>query len=330
MKDKNGSTTSILPHFAQDFINHFAVINKSRNTQYAYTNELRLFFQFLCNSMPTFPSFPVDISLSLLENIGHRDIEAFLSWASLERNNGVRALARKQAVIKSLYRYLLREDMISKDVTIKLDPINVNQKLPKALEPNQIADLTDVLQNGTGLSKDQLKYHAYTEKRNYAIFLTFIGTGLRLSELCSLNLRTTYLNKSCFELVRKGNKETVVYFNTEITEALNDYLQNERQRYAHGKSEALFLYMQGKRISTRAVQNLVAKYMEILKTLGHNTDGFSAHKMRSTFATLLLRETDNLAIVQDALGHADPRTTRIYAKVLDEQLKRSAALIKFK
>ena len=265
-----------------------------------------------------------------MEKIGHRDIEAYLSWARIERNNGVRALARKQAVIKSLYRYLLREDMISKDVTIKLDPINVNQKLPKALEPNQIADLTDVLQNGTGLSKEQLKYHAYTEKRNYAIFLTFIGTGLRLSELCNLNLTTTNLNKGSFEVIRKGNKETLVYFNTEIAEALKDYLQNERQRYAEGKPDALFLSMQGKRISTRAVQNLITKYMGILKTMGHNTVGFSAHKMRSTFATLLLRETDNLAIVQDALGHSDPRTTRIYAKVLDEQLKRSAALIKFK
>jgi len=331
MKDNKRFASTTLPYFAKDFINHLAVINKSRNTQYAYTNELRLFFQFLCNSLPTFPSSPEGISLlHHMENIGHRDIEAYLSWSSIERNNGVRALARKQAVIKSLYRYLLREDMISKDVTIRLDPINVKQKLPKALEPNQIAELTDVLKNGTGLSKEQLKYQAYTEKRNYAIFLTFIGTGLRLTELCNINLTTTNLNNGCFEVNRKGDKETVVYFNSEIADALNDYIQNERPRYAHGKSEALFLSMQGKRISTRAVQNLITKYMEILKTLGHNTDGFSAHKMRSTFATLLLRETDNLAIVQDALGHADPRTTRIYAKVLDEQLKRSAALIKFK
>lgn len=331
MKVYNGFPSSTLPHFAQDFINHLAVINKSRNTQYAYTNELRLFFQFLCDSMPTFPSSPEGISILYhMNNIGHRDIEAYLSWARIERNNGVRALARKQAVIKSLYRYLLREDMITKDVTVKLDPINFNQKLPKALEPNQIADLTDVLQNGIGLSKEQLKYHAYTEKRNYAIFLTFIGTGLRLSELCNLNITKTNLHNGCFEVLRKGNNETVVYFNTEIADALNDYLRNERHRYAQSKSDALFLSMQGKRICTRAVQNLITKYMEILKALGHNTDGFSAHKMRSTFATLLLRETDNLAIVQDALGHADPRTTRIYARVLDEQLKRSAALIKFK
>jgi len=105
---------------------------------------------------------------------------------------------------------------------------------------------------------------------------------------------------------------------------------NERPRYVHKDVDALFQSIQGNRISKRAVQNLIAKYMTILKTLGHNTEGFSVHKMRSTFATLLLRETDNLAIVQDALGHSDPRTTRIYAKVLDEQLKRAANLIKFK
>ena len=329
MNEKNKSVFAPLPYFVREFINHLAVINKSPTTQYAYANEIRLFFQYLCNWLKDFPASLEGISISHMENLSHRDVEAYLSWAVSERKNGVRALARKQAVIKSLFRYLLREDLISKDVTIKLDPINVKSKLPKALEPNQIADLADALQTGSGLSKDQLKYQAYTSKRNYAIFLTFIGTGLRLSELCNLNLAATNLGKGCFEVNRKGNKETVVYFNSEITDALNDYIQNERPRYAHNNSEALFLSIQGKRISTRAVQNLVEKYMKILQNLGHNTAGFSAHKMRSTFATLLLRETDNLAIVQDALGHADPRTTRIYAKVLDEQLKRSASLIKF-
>lgn len=321
---------SPLPSFAKDFINHLAVTNKSKSTQAAYSQELCLFFQFLSSSMPGFPTSPEDIGLSLLETVGHRHIEGYLSWANNERANGPRALARKQAVIKSLYRYLLREDMIHKDVTIKLEPINVNQKLPKALEPNQIADLTEVLETGQGLSTGQLKYHVYTEKRDYAIVLTLIGTGLRLSELCNLNISKTSIHNGCFEIVRKGNKETVIYFNDDVAKALHDYLANERPRYVHKDVEALFLSIQGNRISKRAVQNLIAKYMTILQTFGHNTEGFSVHKMRSTFATMLLRETDNLAIVQDALGHSDPRTTRIYAKVLDEQLKRAASLIKFK
>lgn len=319
-----------LPSFAADYINHLAVTNKSKSTQIAYTYELFLFFQYLCDSLPVFPSSPSNIDLTLMNTLGHRQIESYLGWASAKRNNGPRALARKQAVIRSLYRYLLREEMIQKDVTIKLDTINVNQKLPKALEPNQVADLTDALESGIGLSEGQLKYHMYTAKRDFAIVLTLIGTGLRLSELCNLDVSRTNLNKGCFEIVRKGNNETVIYFNDDIAKALNDYLMNERPRYIRNDVEALFLSIQGNRISKRAVENLIEKYMNILKALGHNTEGFSVHKMRSTFATLLLRETDNLAIVQDALGHADPRTTRIYAKVLDEQLRRAADLIKFK
>lgn len=322
---------SSLPSFARAYIHHLGVINRSENTQLAYAQELFLFFQYLCDSLSEFPSSPAKIKISDLEHIMHTDIEAYLSWARTYRKNGVRALARKQAAIRSLYRYLLKEDLILKDVTLKLDTIQVNQKLPKALEPEQIADLADILESGVGLTNGQLKYHNYTEKRDFAIFLSFIGTGLRLSELCSLKLQNIDFNKGCFNVIRKGNKETLIYFNQEISDALTEYINNERTRYALiNEPDALFLSIQGKPISKRAVQDLTKKYLNVLQSFGHNTEGFSAHKLRSTFATLLLRETDNLAIVQDALGHSDPRTTRIYAKVLDEQLRRAANLIKFK
>lgn len=321
---------SSLPPYARAYIHHLGVINKSENTQLAYAQELTLFFQFLCDTHSEFPPSPPDLTLTHLESLQHPDLEVYLSWARNYRKNGVRALARKQAVIRSLYRYLLKEDFLIKDITLKLDPIQVNQKLPKALEPEQIADLTDILESGVGLSEGQLKYHNYTEKRDFAIFLTFIGTGLRLSELCNLKLQSIDFNKGCFEVIRKGNKETLIYFNQEIANALTDYIKNERARYSFADPDALFLSIQGNPISKRAVQDLIKKYLSVLKAFGHNTEGYSAHKLRSTFATLLLRETDNLAIVQDALGHADPRTTRIYAKVLDEQLRRAADFIKFR
>ncbi|AHF06970.1 tyrosine-type recombinase/integrase [Desulfitobacterium metallireducens] len=319
-----------LPSYTRSYINHLGVINKSPNTQKAYAQELHLFFNFLCQYISDFPSSPTSLTLDHINQIQHNDIEAYLCWALTNRNNGVRALARKQAVIRSFYHYLLREDLVSKDITLKLIPIHLGQKAPKALEPEQIADLVDILETGSGLSKGQLKYHTYTEKRDFAIFITFIGTGLRLTELYSLNLQNIDFNKGCFFVTRKGNKETNIYFNSEVATAIQDYIKNERQRYLVKESDALFLSIQGNRMSKRAIQDLIKKYMTILKKQGHNTEGFSAHKLRSTFATLLLRETDNLAIVQDALGHADPRTTRIYAKVLDEQLKRAADYIKFR
>ncbi|ACL20725.1 tyrosine-type recombinase/integrase [Desulfitobacterium hafniense] len=319
-----------LPSYAFTYINHLGVINRSPHTQKAYAQELFLFLKFICDYKPGFPPSPSSLTIGHLQQIQHTDVEAYLNWARTQRKNGVRALARKQAAIKSFYRYLLREDLILKDITIKLNPISQNQKAPKALEPEQIADLVDIIETGTGLSEGQLKYHLYTEKRDYAIFLTFIGTGLRLSELYGLNLQSIDFNKGCFAVIRKGNKETNIYFNTEVATAIQDYIKNERPRYMLQHTEALFLSIQGNRMSKRAIQDLIKKYMAILQNFGHNTEGYSAHKLRSTFATLLLRETENLAIVQDALGHSDPRTTRIYAKVLDEQLRRAADHIKFR
>jgi len=319
-----------LPSYVCTYINHLGVINRSSHTQKAYAQELYLFLEFICNYKAGFPSSPAVVGIEHIKEIQHTDIEAYLNWARTTRKNGVKALARKQAAIRSFYRYLIREDLIIKDVTLKLNPIAQNQKAPKALEPEQIADLVDIVETGTGLSEGQLKYHVHTEKRDYAIFLTFIGTGLRLSELNSLNIQSVDFNKGSFSVIRKGNKETNIYFNSEISLAIQDYINNERQRYQIKQTEALFLSMQGNRMSKRAIQNLIKKYMNVLQRFGHNTEGFSAHKLRSTFATLLLRETDNLAIVQDALGHSDPRTTRIYAKVLDEQLRRAADQIKFR
>lgn len=319
-----------LPSYAITYINHLGVINRSPHTQKAYAQELFLFLDYMGNFKSGFPSSPSSLTIDHIKQIQHTDIEAYLNWARTQRKNGVKALARKQAAIKSFYRYLLREDLIIKDITIKLNPISQNQKAPKALEPEQIADLVDIVETGTGLSNSQLKYHIYTEKRDYAIFLTFIGTGLRLSELYSLNLQNTDFNKGCFTVIRKGNKEANIYFNDEVARAIQDYIKHERSRYVFQENDALFLSIQGNRMSKRAIQDLIKKYMTILKGFGHNTEGFSAHKLRSTFATLLLRETENLAIVQDALGHSDPRTTRIYAKVLDEQLRRAAEHIKFR
>lgn len=320
-----------LPSFAQDFINHLSVINRSETTRRSYVYELRHFFNYILGT-PKFEALP-SISSFTLENmasLNHRDVEAFLSWAKTEGNNGPRALSRKQAAIKSLYRYLVREEMLIKDITLKLEPIAVKSKLPKALEPNEVADLTEVLEDGQGLTKGQLKYYNYTEKRDRAIILTLINTGLRLSELCGLNLSDINYKDSSFSVLGKGDKDAKVYFNDEVSAILQDYIKNERSRYNKSYTDALFLSIQCKRISKTSVESIVKKYMKILADMGYNTSDFSTHKMRSTTATMLLRETDNLALVQDFLRHSDPRTTRQYAKILDEQLKRAANMIKFK
>lgn len=320
-----------LPSFAQDCINHLAVINRSEKTRRSYVYELRHFFNYI-KGTPKFKFLSTisDMTLEQLASLSHRDIEAYLSWANTEGKNGPRALARKQAVIKTLYRYLVREEMLAKDITLKLDPISFKPNLPKALEPNEVAELSEILDDGQGLTKGQRKYFNYTEKRDRAILLTLIVTGMRLSELCAINLEDINYNSLSIRIIGKGDKEANVYFNEDIVDLLKEYIANERPRYDKYGSNALFLSIKCNRISTVQVENIVKKYMRILANMGHNTKDFSTHKLRSTTATTLLRETNNLALVQDYLRHSDPRTTRQYAKILDEQLKRAASMIKFK
>ena len=320
-----------LPSFARKYINHLAVTNRSETTRRAYVYELRSFFNYLCNEPEyKYPDTPSAITLDQFSMITHIEIEAYLSYAKTKGENEHKALSRKQAVIKSFYKYLVRKDFLGTDVTLKLDSIEIDRNLPKALEPNEVADLTELLDDGIGLTKDQLKYYKYTRKRDRAIVLTLIVTGMRLSELCSVNLEDINYNSLSIAIVGKGNKKANVYFNNYVKGLLKEYIEIERTRYDKTGTNALFLSMQCKRIGRTSVEDIVKKYMKLLASLGHNTADFSTHKLRSTTATLLLRETDNLALVQDYLRHSDPRTTRQYAKILDEQLKRAASMIKFK
>jgi site-specific recombinase XerD len=116
--------------------------------------------------------------------------------------------------------------------------------------------------------------------------------------------------------MRKGQKEDIVYYGDEVEDALLKYLEvRNNQTAADGHEGALFLSTQNKRISNRAVQNLVKKYAGIVTPLKHITP----HKLRSTFGSSLYRETGDIYLVATVLGHTDVNTTRKhYATQLEE------------
>lgn len=338
--------TYSLPSFAIQFLNNLKLTNKSQKTVEAYEFELKHFFAFLCEHrddsevftelldpslhFTPLPPTPPEITLNELKKVTHWHIQNYLAWIKDEREIGPRALSRKQASIKSLYNYLVRKDLLQIDVTKKLDPIKIPNQDVIAMEPNEVADLTEVLATGEGLTEKQMLYHKYTEKRDMAIILSFLGSGLRLMELQHLCLGDIDFNKREFHIIGKGSKIRNQPFNKGVALALREYIDKERPRLAaKGETNALFLSLQGKQMSRRSIQNLVEKYMDILRTMGHNTEDYSTHKLRATCATLLLRATDNLALVQDYLRHEDPKTTRKYAKIVDEQLRRAADMIEF-
>lgn len=148
-----------------------------------------------------------------------------------------------------------------------------------------------------------------------------LGTGIRVSECIGLNLNDVDFNVDGIRIHRKGGKEVIIYFGDEVEQALRAYLEERKKMIpAPGNEEALFLSMQKKRMNVRSVENLVKKYSRIVTPLKKITP----HKLRSTYGTNLYRETGDIYLVADVLGHADVNTTKKHYAALEDERRRSA------
>ena len=149
-----------------------------------------------------------------------------------------------------------------------------------------------------------------------------LGTGVRVSELVGLNIGDVDFKNNGIRILRKGGNEMIVYFGTGVEQALKDYLEISRTAITPvaGHEEALFLSGQRKRISVDAVEKMVKKYASAI-----SVKTITPHKLRSTYGTALYRETGDIYLAADVLGHSDVNTTKKhYAKLSDER-RRSAS-----
>ena len=171
-------------------------------------------------------------------------------------------------------------------------------------------------------TKRQLSYNAITKKRDTALLTLLLGTGIRVSECVGLNISDIDFNVNGFKVTRKGGNQTVLYFSEEVANTLKEYIDERLQiDNMPEETDALFLSMQKKRITVRAVEKLVKKYSSSCIPLKNITP----HKLRSTFGTNLYRETNDIYIVADVLGHKDVNTTRKHYAAISEDSRRNVA-----
>ena len=149
-----------------------------------------------------------------------------------------------------------------------------------------------------------------------------LGTGIRVSECVGLDLNDLNFEVGGIKIRRKGGYEAVIYFGDEVEDALLDYLE-ERERIipAEGHENALFLSLQNRRMAVRSVEKLVKKYASRVTSIKKITP----HKLRSTYGTSLYRETGDIYLVADVLGHKDVNTTRKHYAALEDERRRRAA-----
>ncbi len=298
-------------------------------TRYAYAIDLRGFFQFAVEQEDLFAGRSIpSLTASDLEKIQAYHIELYLNEVSYyqkgdhERVNQERAKARKLSSLRSFFKFLHKQEYLPTNVAALVDIPKLYEKAIIRLEPNEVADLLDMAENGEGLTDRQKQYHAATKLRDVAILTLFLGTGIRISELVGIDLNDIDFENDAFVVTRKGGSEDILNFGVEVHRALSDYfMQREKQTPLPGHEQALFLSMQMRRITARAVENLVKKYAKIAAPLKKITP----HKLRSTYGTMLYHETEDIYLVADVLGHKDVNTTRKHYAATSEEHKRIAA-----
>lgn len=317
-----------LPPFCTDFFRGIEPRTSAR-TRLAYAYDLKTFFDFLKQANPELKSKKLrDLPLSLLDEIKLMDLEEYMEYLkcySTEKRedlmNTERGIMRKVSTVKSFYNYFYRTERIQNNPASLLQLPKIHEKEIIRLDVDEVARFLDEVEDGECLTEKQKAYHAKTKLRDLAMMTLLLGTGLRVSECVGLNINDVDFRNGGLRIHRKGGKEVIVYFGAEVEYALQDYL-SEREHIVpeEGSEEALFLSMQRKRINVRSVEKMVKKYAQLVTPLKKITP----HKLRSTYGTNLYRETGDIYLVADVLGHSDVNTTKKHYAALEDERRRNA------
>ena len=323
-----------LPPFCKEFFRGIEQYTSTR-TRLAYAYDLRMFFEFLHEKNSACAKLEISrIPLTYLDLLNRQDIEEYLEYVSLYQKDGKniineeRGKSRKLASLRSFYNYFFETEKIKKNPAALVPLPKQHDKEIIRLEPNEVAILLDQVEDGSKLTKKEQEYHKKTKLRDVALITLLLGTGIRVSECVGLDLQDVDFDVYGIRILRKGGKEAIIYFGEEVGTALLDYLeQREHMVPAEGHENALFLSLQNRRMAVRSVENLVKKYASRVTTLKKITP----HKLRSTYGTALYRETGDIYLVADVLGHSDVNTTRKhYAAQEDERRRRATNAVRLR
>ncbi len=332
-----------LPPLCHDYIRSI-LSTTTPLTRLGYVHDLRTFFFYLVLERPPFGHLKPDgFTASDLEKVTLRDLEMYQEYLRLyvkpdygsdalfedqealpefTTNQDV-SIARKLSAIRSFYKYLYTHEYIRQNVTEKIAMPKIREKPIVYLDREEVSRMLDTVYSGEGLSERQKKYLNNTRLRDMAIICMLVGTGIRASELIGLDMDDVDLDSKGFVVTRKGGNQVILYFNDQVRDALEAYYRQRKEIEPFpGHENALFLSTQRKRISARALQDLVKKYASCAAPLKKR---LSPHKLRSTYGTNLYRETGDIYLVAASLGHSNVNTTRSHYAASDEDQKRAAA-----
>lgn len=322
-----------LPGYCTDF---FAAKSETLElkTRTAYAGDLKVFFDYLIREMHEM--FPYDnismVPLSGLDALKSTDIDQFMMYLSeytLEDKTYTNSSAgkkRKLATLKTFFKYFTRTGRLSHNPAEWVETPKIKEKEIVILSEGEQIKLLNAAERGINRSARGKSMHEKKRFRDFAILATFLGTGLRVSELVGINDYDLDLEQQRFLITRKGGKRQFVYFNADVLDALCNYIDYERNSLLGDDFDGdsyqdgpLFLSLKHQRISVRQVQVIIKRYASFVLPPNMKV---TPHTLRKTFGTEAYRKYKDLYLVQNALGHSSPATTaKFYAQFDPEYLK---------
>ncbi len=303
------------PPVIRDFLTYNETIKgKSSRSVEGYYIDLQNFFRYiltvrgLVEKNVEFEKIDISpVDLSLIKTITISDLYAYMVFCKNERDNNTATRARKTSTLRIFFRYMCEHThQLEQNPALLLESPKVKQALPKHLTLEDSLELLNAVDGPN-------------QKRDYCILTLFLNCGLRLAELCSLNVNDIKADNTMI-VTGKGNKERLIYLNDACMSAINDYLAvRPNENIIYEDRNALFISRNRRRLSPKTVQHLVKTF---LGKAGLGEQGFSTHKLRHTAATLMYQHGDvDIRVLKDILGHANLGTTQIYTHVSDSQIK---------
>lgn len=282
--------------FVSEFINYLAVERGlAQNTLESYGRDLRQFQAYLQDS-----------KIDFMKDLNRTTILTYLSNLQT-KGKAVSTISRNLAAIKSFYQYLVRERYLEKDPAAHLESPKLEKKLPKVLSVHEVEEL---LRQPNSLLPAGL--------RDKAMLELLYATGIRVSELISLNISDVNLDMGYIKCYGKGSKERIVPLGSIAAKCVQDYLGKGRPKLVRTYEEAaLFINHHGNRLTRQGFWKIIKKYAHEANIVKEITP----HTLRHSFATHLLENGADLRSVQEMLGHADISTTQIYTHVTRNHLK---------
>ncbi|MGO3019225.1 MAG: tyrosine recombinase XerC [Anaerococcus sp.] len=317
----------ITPIILNDYLNYLKTIKGlSPNTIKEYNYDLSIFIEFQIVRKKYFGDYdsfkdeynPKEINKiftpEFISSINIQDMYAYLSFLDNYRNDTASTRSRKISSLKSFYKYINGEiELIDNNVTDKLSNPKIQKRQPVYLTLYETEKLIDTV---------RIEKNDFLRSRDLAIIFTFLTTGMRLSELVSINVSS--IKGDHFTIVGKGNKERTIYLTKNCHKIILSYIKARNKYISDNENktksiDALFISTRKQRISNRAVQSTIEKY---LKKAGFDTKTYSTHKLRHTAATLMYKYGNvDIRALKDILGHENISTTQIYTHVDNEDLK---------